>query len=270
MHKVHNAFSTGLNAFGSDMELLVIDVYYFKHAVWSSNFKEHQKDLGIPEHVFLQHVNNQWLTFLDSLERVLEQYNVLKAYFRSEAEVQPSGAVLRNRLVTALLDKKTKAKMLFLRSTAERFIAFQAIFQRQEPLIHIVYQECVIFASESRKYPLLLVLVRALLALPHGNADCEHGLSENKRIVDTRSSLGIATINGIRQVKSYMKRFSSDPCSVPCTRDFVKAVKCSDNVYSRRLQRESEEQKREKRKMSVEIQPIAEKRMKLCEEKRDH
>ncbi|KAH7975799.1 hypothetical protein HPB52_005355 [Rhipicephalus sanguineus] len=64
-----------------------------------------------------------------------------------------------------------------------------------------------------------------------------------------------------------MKRFSSDSCSVPCTRDFVKAVKCSHNVYSWRLQRESEERERRKRKTFVEIQPIAEKRTKLCEEK---
>ncbi|KAH6940839.1 hypothetical protein HPB50_008708 [Hyalomma asiaticum] len=122
--------------------------------------------------------------------------------------------------------------------------------------------------TDSHKYPLLSVLVRALLPLPHGNADCERGFSENKRIVDNRSSLGVATINGIRQVKSYMKRYSSDPCSVPFTRDFVKAVKSSHNVYCRRLQRESEEQERQKRKMTVQIQPIAEKRVKLCEEKK--
>uniref|UniRef100_L7M0A4 HAT C-terminal dimerisation domain-containing protein n=1 Tax=Rhipicephalus pulchellus TaxID=72859 RepID=L7M0A4_RHIPC len=423
LHKVHNAFNTGLNAFGSDVELLVIDVYYFfKHAVRSSNLKAHQKDLGIPEHVFLRHVNNRWLTFLDSLERVLEQYDVLKAFFRSEAVVRPSGAVLRDRLAAALSDKKIKAKMLFLRSTAELFIGFQAIFQRQEPLIHVVYSESVslvrkllsrfmrhdaysslngaqlkqldvgatenlrqmpeigldteeemqtwstqekkgfrmgvqqfyiatakhllkqlpldnkllkhlrfldpglslgieqtvqslkyvaacvpqiikteqvvmlvdewhslhcrpaieglsisstpidsywaaIFTSNSQKYPLLSVLVRALLPLPHGNADCERGFSENKRIVENRASLAIATINGIRQVKSYMKRFGSDPCSVPFTRDIMKAVKSSHNVYSRRLQRESEEQERLKRKTSVQVQPIAEKRMKLCEEK---
>ncbi|KAH7949470.1 hypothetical protein HPB49_011034 [Dermacentor silvarum] len=71
LHEVHNAFSSGLSDFRSDVELLVIDVYYFfKHAVRSSNLQEKQKDLGIPEHVFLRHVNNRWLTFLDSLERV--------------------------------------------------------------------------------------------------------------------------------------------------------------------------------------------------------
>lgn len=53
LHKVHNAFGTGLNAFGVDVELLVTDIYYFfKHAVHSSQLFEKQKDLGIPEHVF--------------------------------------------------------------------------------------------------------------------------------------------------------------------------------------------------------------------------
>ncbi|KAH9359960.1 hypothetical protein HPB48_022507 [Haemaphysalis longicornis] len=48
LHKVHNAFGTGLNSFGSDVELLVLDVYYyFRHAVQSSNVKKHQKELGI-------------------------------------------------------------------------------------------------------------------------------------------------------------------------------------------------------------------------------
>lgn len=424
LHKVHNAFSTGLSAFGSDVELLVIDVYYFfKHAVRSSSLKEQQRDLGIPEHVFLRHVNNRWLTFLDSLERVLEQYEALKAFFSTEAAARPSGAVLRNRLAMALSDKKMRAKMLFLRSTAELFVGFQATFQRQEPLIHVVYSESVslvkkllsrfmrhevyssmngaelkhldvgatenlkqlpevgldteqemktwgpqekkafrtgaqafyiatakhllkqlpldnkllmhlrflnpcltlgmeettqslkyvaacvphiikteqvallvdewhslhckpavegtssrttpvdsywaaALSADSEKYPLLSLLVHALLPLPHGNADCERGFSENKRLLDNRSSLGIATINGIRQVKSYLKRFSSDPSSVPLSRDLVKAVKNSHKVYSERLQRESEEQERKKRKAaSVANQPVAEKKLKLCEER---
>lgn len=77
--KVYNAFGTGLSAFGADVELLVIDIYYyFKHAVRSTRLVDQQKDLGIPEHVFLRHVNNRWLTFQSSLERVLEQFEVLK------------------------------------------------------------------------------------------------------------------------------------------------------------------------------------------------
>lgn len=62
---------------------------------------------------------------------------------------------------------------------------------------------------------MLSVLVRALLSLPHGNIDCKHGFSENQQIMDNRAGLGIAFINGIRQVKSYEKRFDSYPLKVP-------------------------------------------------------
>lgn len=131
LHKVHNAFGTGLTAFGADVELLVMDVYYFfKHAVRSSQFTNQQKELGIPEHIFLRHVNNRWLTFQCSLERVLEQYDALKAYFHNAADNRPSSAALPRRLAAALADKQLLAKMLFLRNTAELFNRFQALFQR--------------------------------------------------------------------------------------------------------------------------------------------
>lgn len=71
----------------------------------------------------------------------------------------------------------------------------------------------------------------------------------------------------LHQVKSYLKCFNSDPCSMlaPFTRHFIKAVK-SSHVCCKRLQRQSreqEKQKRKMRKMAVENQPVSEKRMKL-------
>ncbi|KAH8033736.1 hypothetical protein HPB51_015768 [Rhipicephalus microplus] len=86
----------------------------------------------------------------------------------------------------------------------------------------------------SGKYPLVSMFVRAMF-LPHRNADCERGFSENKRIVDSRANLGIVALNGIRHVKSYVKRFDSDPSKVPVTRDLVNAVKHSHRTYMERL-----------------------------------
>ncbi|KAH9384109.1 hypothetical protein HPB48_026095 [Haemaphysalis longicornis] len=98
LHKVHNAFGTGLNSFVADVELLVMDIYYFfKHAVHSSQLSEKPKDLGIPEHVFLRLVSNRWLTFQSSLERVLQQFQVLKAFFQTESGARPTSAVLQKR-----------------------------------------------------------------------------------------------------------------------------------------------------------------------------
>ncbi|KAL3188465.1 hypothetical protein MRX96_003435 [Rhipicephalus microplus] len=144
LHKVHNAFGTGLNSFGYDVELLVMDIYYFfKQAIHSSQLSEKQKDLGIPEHVFLRHVSSRWLTFQSSLERVLQQFEVLKAFFQTEAGATPTSAVLQKRLASALSDKTILAKMLFLRNTAELLSEFQTVFQKEEPLVHIVHSKCI-------------------------------------------------------------------------------------------------------------------------------
>lgn len=74
---------------------------------------------------------------------MLEQYDALKAYFHNAADNRPSSAALPRRLAAALADKQLLAKMLFLRNTAELLTRFQALFQRQEPLIHIVHTESV-------------------------------------------------------------------------------------------------------------------------------
>lgn len=86
LHKVHNAFSKGLDAFCSDVEQLVRDVYYyFKHSsVRSESLKEQQELLGLIPHVFLRHVSNRWLTLQDSLGRVLEQFTALQSFFCGE------------------------------------------------------------------------------------------------------------------------------------------------------------------------------------------
>ncbi|KAG0421112.1 hypothetical protein HPB47_002989 [Ixodes persulcatus] len=119
----------------------------------------------------------------------------------------------------------------------------------------------------TQKYPLLSVFLRALLSLPHGNADCERGFSENKHIMDSRANLGIAAVNGIRQVKSFVKRFDSDPSRVPLTRELLKAVQRSHKTYSERLQGEAEDRERRKRKASTVCEPVTDKKIKLGEEK---
>lgn len=101
------------------------------------------------------------------------------------------------------------------------------------------------------QYPLLSVFIRALLSLPHGNAQCEWGFSENKRIIDNRANLGIVTLNGIRHVKSYLKRFDSDVSQVPVTQQLINAAKHSRTKYLDRLQLEAEDKERRKRNASA-------------------
>ncbi|KAL3186352.1 hypothetical protein MRX96_028070 [Rhipicephalus microplus] len=104
------------------------------------------------------------------------------------------------------------------------------------------------------KYPKVTKLVKAVLSLPHGNADCERGFSENKQTVHHRSTLSIASISSLRQTKAFMKRYSGDATKVPLTRDIQRSVKKSHKVYRERIERENaatfQERKHEEEELS--------------------
>ncbi|CAN8028885.1 unnamed protein product [Ixodes persulcatus] len=144
LHKVHNAFAKGLDAFGSDVEEVVRNVYYyFKSAVRAEALGECQEALGIASHAFLSHVSNRWLTLQDSLCRVLEQFEALKSYFHkaSMTKQRVDTQNLHSKLAAAFSKKDLYAKVLFLKNCAELFSRFQTLFQKQEPLLHILHAE---------------------------------------------------------------------------------------------------------------------------------
>ncbi|KAG0427178.1 hypothetical protein HPB47_025761 [Ixodes persulcatus] len=74
-------------------------------------------------------------------------------------------------------------------------------------------------------------------------------------------------VNGIRQVKNFVKRFDSDPSRVPLTRELLRAVQQSHKTYSERLQREAEDRERRKREALTVCEPVTGKKIKLGEEK---
>ncbi|KAH8033268.1 hypothetical protein HPB51_008751 [Rhipicephalus microplus] len=67
---------------------------------------------------------------------------------------------------------------------------------------------CLKTTNGELKYPLLSKIIKALLCLPHGNADAERGFSENKNLLDGRNTLSIASINGMTQ----LRRHSTPTC----------------------------------------------------------
>lgn len=397
LHKVHNAFSHALDFFAAEVESAVVDTYYFfKHSsVQSTHLKEQQNILGLPEaFFFLRHISSRWLSLMPALERLLEQLAPLKSVLAAEAPVRSSGSI-KERLRKTINNKEFCAKALFMKNAAEIFTKFLTLFQKSEPLIHILYSECVTLvekvlgrflrlnvfqnmsghqlatldvessenwkanvvelgadteaamvswsanekaafrlgartfymkcaryllkqlplknsvlmhlsglepsasvsessresfrelakyapqvilssdvsslldevtefcleplpatvdgrldsywqnvferkdAENQAKYPLLTKLVKALLSLPHGNADVERGFSQNNRVLHDRSSLSLESINGTRRTPSFAQRYDGDPCKFEIGRD-VKAVRNASKRYSERLAQEKQ------------------------------
>lgn len=144
LHKVHNSFTRGLSAFGSDVEAAVVDVYYFFKNSSAQNelSKAEQVAFNLPENVFLRHVNSRWLTLGPAVERLTEQFLAVKSIVLSDSTSCRAGQ-LRERLRRAFSDKTRFAKLLFIRNDSEIFMSFLSVFQGSKPLVHRLYEEMV-------------------------------------------------------------------------------------------------------------------------------
>ncbi|KAH6931313.1 hypothetical protein HPB50_023512 [Hyalomma asiaticum] len=142
LHKVHNAFAAALDTFCQEVDSIVTDIHqYFKCATRHADIKDLQQKLGLPQLEFLRHVSSRWLTLLPSIQRVLELYDALKAFFSKSGE--PKTYVRHNRLAAAFADHTLRARLLFLKNAAQLFDRFQTLFQSKKPLIHVFYEEMV-------------------------------------------------------------------------------------------------------------------------------
>ncbi|XP_037528509.2 uncharacterized protein LOC119405746 [Rhipicephalus sanguineus] len=327
LHKVHNAFAKGLDAFGSDVEEVVRNVYYyFKSAVRSDIFRESQNVLGIPSHVFLRHVSNRWLTLQESLCRILEQFDAIKNYFEKAKKTGQRSATqsLHNKLAVAFSQKPLYAKVLFLKNCAELFTGFQKLFQKKEPLLTILHAELLSLVRRVLSRVLrneayqgktvddlkslnlqdstlwktkpelgmdtdnamriwdipekkrLWLGARAfyiacsqdlLQKLPLGNKLLQHarilGLhftdadsEARSRLLEGRASLSLHSLTGLRQVKTYLQRYSGDATKVPLSPKLLRCVKKARTCYAERLGKESEDSEVTKR-ATTQTQPNA-------------
>lgn len=409
LHKVHNAFGAALNAFGNDIESMILDLYYFfkRSAAQSEDFKQLQLEMNITQHVFMRHLSSRWLTLNESLYRFIEQFPALKAFFKRESKKFSTRESERwQRLCVAFSDKTVYAKALFLQNCSNLFSGFLLLFQKEEPLIHIIYDEMVslvkkilgrflvesafkdnkgdklksidlhqgqnwlpkpeigsdtlvqiselsateksnfflgarafyiacaeyllkslplenkflermkclhpafryeqssvtcikslavavpsviaqsnvsdvidewiIYQSDTvshssiteridkywtrvfddkdlsgkLKYKYLPILIKALLVLAHGNADCERGFSTNKNIISARSSLCIASINGLRKIKSEVRKCGGIKKVEVCPQ-LVACVKKSWKTYEMRTKAEQNIKEKQEEKHVV-------------------
>ena len=81
---VHNSFRKGVEGYGSDVENLCIDIYYFFRLSppMREDYADVQQNLNLDEFVFLQHLQSWWLSLIPAIERVRKQFPALKEYFR--------------------------------------------------------------------------------------------------------------------------------------------------------------------------------------------
>ena len=107
------------------------------------------------------------------------------------------------------------------------------------------------------KYSALSSLIKALVTLAHGNADCERGFSINSTLLESRSKLNLHSINGLRQVKSHMQRNNNDIVKLKIDRDLLNAAKNSFKNYRDLLEKEKFNHQK-KRKVNTTLSKLQE------------
>lgn len=124
--------------------------------------------------------------------------------------------------------------------------------------------------SGEAKYPKLEKLVKVCLILPHGNADCERGLSKNKRLLgNDKTNLSVKSIVGKRMAKEAVALYKQ-PEQVPITTEFIQQIRYSHQKYRERLEKEKEQKDqevREKKKKLEEKERREREAKKACAEK---
>ena len=145
-HISHNTACTAGEALrqqtGFDVEELVTDIYYWfnKSTKRKGSLEDYCCFCDIRYKQVIKHVSTRWLSLGTAIERVLKLYGGLKSYFLSESCSQ--GCF--ERLKSCFNDPVTEVFLLFYQSILQVFNHFNLFLQREDPCIHLVYDQCLL------------------------------------------------------------------------------------------------------------------------------
>lgn len=198
LRKVHNAFAKCLEAFGDTVETTLLDIYHFfkNSAVQSATLKATQRFLGLPENVLLRHVSSRCLTLSSALDRFIQQHEAVKETVLGAQQKSQAGGNIYRRLKENLMKKDLLPKAIFLRNVADVFVEFLTLFQRCEPLLHILYEEMVKLVKRILERFLLIGAYRdfAGVELQSLNVECSANWKQVVEIgADTENSINSFT-----------------------------------------------------------------------------
>lgn len=99
----------------------------------------------IPHHKFIKHTTIRWLTLENAVLRMLEQWPAVVFYFLEYVPSKKSNSYTRQSLYKQIANllqiKSMKAQLHFISSVTQVYSKFSIMFQREEPLIHALYDE---------------------------------------------------------------------------------------------------------------------------------
>ena len=120
LHVVHNSFCKALEAYGTPVDDLAVDIHsFFKiSSARRVDFKFIQLEEEVETYTFLRHVPSRWLRLGPVVDRLIEQWEPLQKYFTDLANKDPKNTPTSfafKRSCTRL-NKQTLVELHFLQS----------------------------------------------------------------------------------------------------------------------------------------------------------
>ena len=147
IHVCHNSFMKGLSKYGINAEKLCISLFYFfsKLSCKHADLFEMEESLGLEELVLWHHVQSQWLSIVPALEQLVEIKDALKKLVIDELPKQDKNIRDSDKysdVKRGLESKEIAVEIEFLIAVKPLFDEFMTKFQKEEPMIHLLYPSC--------------------------------------------------------------------------------------------------------------------------------
>ncbi|XP_061784362.1 uncharacterized protein [Nerophis lumbriciformis] len=140
-HLVQLATGCGIKALRQPIEDILSSIYahFDISAKPCKIFKEFVEFTDSETLKILQHCETRWLSLLTCINRVLNQWDALQAYFAGHEDVEKPGKV--KMLAEHLTSKETKFFFLFLSQALKPLAKFNVMFQAEGVMVHRLHRE---------------------------------------------------------------------------------------------------------------------------------
>ena len=139
----HNSFCKGLKQYGDNAEEQYLNWYYFfkNNSSRREDLFEMEDTLDLEELVLLCHTQCRWLSLIPALQRLVKVKEAVKKLLvdigRNDKNIEKNDRYLA--IKKALESKEVAVEIEFLLTIKLVFDEFMTNFQKEEPMIHLLY-----------------------------------------------------------------------------------------------------------------------------------
>ncbi len=207
LHPMHTAFTKGIETLPFDIEQFANDIYsWFKlSAARRQDFNQVQYEelMESAGEFFLRPVSSRWLSMEPVCRRLIEQFAALKKYFLVSLPASKNSASVCSgekykHIRKTLQEPITLIYLNYIAFFASSFSGFLKLFQKLEPLAHILYEKL----NEQVRLLMLQFITAEVVANKEGSTLQQVDCNKSENWLPTQSiDIGIGTRKAIAEVE---------------------------------------------------------------------